>query len=827
MSSADPVWERAKTLFDSARELQGAERDRFLDEACASQPDLRAEVESLLQWDEGGPAFLEPPAVSSTLTSVEVNDPLLDQLVGPYRITERLGHGGMGTVYRAVRADAAFTKTVAIKVIKRGMDSEEIVSRFRAEREALARLDHPNIARLLDGGTTNEGRPYFVMELVDGERVDRFCERKALSVRARLEMFRVICSAVQYAHQNLIVHRDLKPDNILVTEEGTPKLLDFGIAKLLRANESEATRAAARASLMTPAYASPEQLKSLPITTATDVYSLGVLLYELLSGKRPFEGDDITLERLVTEHDAPAPSTMVVSRPLRRQLEGDLDVLVAMAMRKEPDRRYASVEQLSEDVRRHLEGRPLAARRDALAYRATKFVRRHKVAVAVAATFALVLAGGVATTLWQARLAADERDRARLEATKAQQISAFLQEMLSSADPLARGKDVKVTDVLADASQRATRTLGDQPELLAALLTALGQSYMGLGLYESAEPVLRQALELREGRPETPLEDVAGSLVASGRLFLERGDVERAEPLLRHALDLYANALAPNDPRVGLALNALGELQHRLGKLDEAEATHRASLAILREQRGPTHLDVADSVNDLAVVLGTKGDWAAALPLHREAVDLARALYGEQYPAVASSMMNLALALEMTGDLAGAELAYQETIRIRQAQIGEEHPDTAWAIYNYAGLLHAQKNYAAAEQLCRDVLTLRGRTLPDTHQIVGATLHLLGQVLNDSGRPRLAEPVFRDALALRSAQLPPSHWHVSNTRSLLGDVLTSLGRYDEAEPLVVGAYEGLRSALGPDHRHTRAAKERVDRLHQLSAQPLTAADHRP
>ena len=427
-------WELMKGLFDSALERGPAERSEFLRKACGGDEGLRAELERLLSSYESNKSIAdEPPS----------GDGLADQKIGSYRIVRQIGVGGMGAVFLAVRADDTFSKRVAIKLVRTGVDTQAVLKRFRQERQILAPLDHPNITKLLDGGTTEQGLPYFVMDYVEGTRIDRYCDTHKLSINERIALFREVCSAVQYVHQNLVVHRDLKPSNILVTADGVPKLLDFGIAKLLKPDvftlSLDATVAEFRP--MTPGYASPEQVRGEPVTTASDVYSLGVILYELLTSCRPYKlsGDSpdeirqavceqepekpsITLTRLDQETAKPrkfptaesvAALRATVPEKLRRQLAGDLDNIVMKALRKEPQRRYSSAEQLSDDLRRYLEGLPVTAHPDTQAYRTGKFVRRHKLGVAAAALLVLSLLGGVLGTTWQMRVAQRERARAQ------------------------------------------------------------------------------------------------------------------------------------------------------------------------------------------------------------------------------------------------------------------------------------------------------------------------------------------------------------------------------------------------------------------------------
>ena len=748
-----------------------------------------------------------------------MEDDLEGRRVGPYRIVQRIGAGGMGTVYLAVRADAAFDKQVAVKVIKRGMDTDDTLRRFQDERQTLARLDHPNIARLIDGGSTGDGRPFLVMEYVEGRAIDEFCDGERMTVRDRLGLFRTVCQAVQHAHQNLVIHRDLKPDNILVAADGSPKLLDFGIAKVLAPSPGEAPAPTSLVDRrMTLAYSSPEQMRGEPMTTASDVYSLGVILYELLTGQRPYLHDvatPIAYERALTE-PVPLPSARAREggqAAVARELAGDLDTIVLKAIEPDTARRYASVQQLGEDVERYLTGLPVLARADSVTYRAATFVRRHRAGVAALIVAGLALAIGVAGTLWQARVAAAERDRAALEARKAQVITSFLVDVLGSADPRARGPEVTIADVLDVAAERAELELVGQPEQLEAMRATIGATQVRRGRSKEALPLLQKALAQREGRLGPGHADVAAVLQELGDAYAGVGDAGTAEPMLRRAVAIRRQTSGPESAATASALNSLGSLLTQEGKLAEAVETQRQALAIRRKVLGGEHPDVVSSLNNLAVPLGTLGRWDEALPLHQEALALVQKVRGPEHADVAAAMTTLAYAFESVDRFPEALDYYGKALPLRRKALGPDHPEAAWTAYNYAALLQARGECARALPLADEVLALRGGTLQENHPLIPAILQVRGLCQAAVGRIADAEASLRDSLGVRSRSLPASHWLIASSRSLLGEHLAHHARrFAEAETLLRGGYDGLREALGPGDPRTRAA---LDRLRSL------------
>ena len=615
MHVIDPErWQQLMPLLDEALDLAPEARAAFLTD---TDPALRADLERLLAADEEAGDFLDDSASDWAATLIEeleraTAEPTLDEgaLIGPYRIVRTLGQGGMGTVYLADRADGQFEQRVALKLIRPGMGRHEILRRFLQERQILARLQHPNIARLLDGGITAEGQPYFAMEFVDGQPITEYCDARRLGIDERLHLFRAVAEAVAYAHLNLVVHRDIKPSNILVTERGVPKLLDFGIAKLLHETDSEDTLIETQAGLqvMTPEYAAPEQVRGDAVTTATDTYALGVALYELLTGHRPYYFDKRTpaeIERVICNQPPARPSTVIARatdapqsdgstaaitpetiaaaralpmRRLRRHLSGDLDTILLKALRKEPHRRYANAEAFVEDLRRLREGHPVRARKDTVGYRVRAFVRRHRAGVATTVAVAVLLLAGLGGSLLQMRSAASEA--ARTEAVRDFVVDLF------DAPPDNLNRPFAASDLLTRGAVRAQTEWAGRPEVQADLLALLGTLSAQQGLPEQARTLHEQALTVRHSLYGPDHADIGTSLHALGELALARDALDEAEALLRQSLQIRHRRFGTEDPRTAETQAVLGDCLLRLNRPDDARPLLTAAYTVLRTERG-------------------------------------------------------------------------------------------------------------------------------------------------------------------------------------------------------------------------------------------------
>jgi serine/threonine-protein kinase len=635
----------ADVLFFAALELHGEARERYVAEACQCDPELRTEVESLLTAHEQAGSFLRTPAAPRSVGASSDHETgeafdlevWIGRRIGAYRVERLIGAGGMGAVFAADRVDGEFHQKVAIKLIRPGMASADVLRRFRTERQVLARLEHPNIARLIDGGATDDGLPYLVMDYVEGVPIDDYCRRSRLTVSERLVLFRKVCAPVEYAHRHLVVHRDLKPGNILISSDGEPKLLDFGVAKVLGASTDESGLAttAPAVRILTPRYASPEQIRGLPITTGTDVYSLGVILYELLTGLRPFDVQTNSLqelERLICTQEPHRPSTIVRRaasrragrrddaidgdlrpadptgadlRRLARSLAGDLDNIVLTALRREPHRRYTSVSHLSDDIQKHLDGLTVTARPDTWRYRASKFVFRNAVVVGATAVMAagLLATTAVSTALYYRADAATREKEAQRAVTE--QINRFLQDMLTSIDPAyARGRDVSIIRQVVDqAADRIENELTDAPGVAASLHLTLGNVYAAIASHDLAERHLRRSLELRQTEARIDRLAQAENLLALARLLRDRSRYDEAEPLFRESLRIRESLLGPDHADVAEALASLGlHLEHR-GNYPEAETAYRRAISIQDRDPRQDALATSSTLSNLGLYL--------------------------------------------------------------------------------------------------------------------------------------------------------------------------------------------------------------------------------
>jgi len=823
-------WRQIDEILQSAIDCSPENRPSLLDSACGDDAELRREVESLLAHDKGD-GFTAAAGFSDAVKVLE--DRLAGQRegqrIGPYRVLREIGRGGMGTVYSAARADATFEKLVAIKIIRRGLDTDDILQRFQSERQILATLDHPNITRLLDGGTTEDGLPYFVMDYIEGRPIDTYCDAHKLNIAERLELFLAVCSAVIYAHQNLVIHRDIKPGNVLVTKEGVPRLLDFGIAKLLAPEAQEKTLTTLHP--FTPQYASPEQVRGEAITTSSDVYSLGVLLYLLLTGCGPYRGQMSSvaeIERSICEEEPDKPSLVVRTKDrqnLSRRLRGDLDNIVLMALRKEPQRRYASAEQLAGDIRHHLSDFPVLARPDTLRYRVSKFIQRHKSGVAAATLIFLTLLAGIATTLWQAHIA-------RLEQAKAARINAFLQEMVgysavSGGTPNHMAHDATVADMLDDAAQRVETDLGDQPEVKAEMLGTIGGTYVIQAKYDLARRYLQEAYDLDLRLYGLKSRQTAQVMHPLGSLAYMNGDYGTADSWFEKAIPIYRHHLHDADFEIRRFVALLSDaafVKRALGRLDLAEGLWQEALTYGPLLPAKYRAQSIAPKTFLAQLYTDRGEIEKADRFASEASKDLRA-FGRDRFSLAQSLIDLGNIRRLRKRFSEADALIQEGTSLYAQAQGSDHPNVAYGLTTLAMSRYDQGKYDLAEQDARRAQKIVEKS-PSGHYYAGVYL-ALGRIVNKVGRFQEAESLLREALRVRKEQSPIQGTAVAMTQGGLGECLAVQKRYDEAEPLLLVSYATLEVVNVPDSPMLKDARAQLFALYVAWGRRLDSIRYAP
>ena len=813
-------------VFEHALDLDPDQRGAWLSVRCAHDAELRAEVEALLAAHGSPPGILEQRLTPATTALAA--DPLRDRRIGPYRVVRELGRGGMGVVYLAERDDGQFRRRVAVKVLRASPDAEELHRRFLAERQILASLSHPHIASLLDGGVSDGQLPYLVIEYVEGLPITDYCDRHRLGIHERLRLFQDVCAAVHHAHQNLVLHRDLKPGNVLVTPTGEVKLLDFGIAKLLNpglaGTEQPVTRTAFR--MMTPAYASPEQVRGDSLTTASDVYALGLLLYELLVG-RPAHRIDTDSPRAVFEavcereperpsvaaaRDAATASARdTTPEKLARQLRGDLDAIVGMALRKEPSRRYGSAELLAADVGRYLDELPVLAQRGSRWYRLEKLLHRHRAATVFAAASALLLMLSAGVALHLAAVAAHERDRAaaalrqtRRALGESEAVTGFLVGLFQASDPSEGRLDtLTAADLLRRGVARAEQ-LGGEPLAEARMLEALGRVYASRGDFPTAADLLRRALAVRRAQSGADHPTTATTMAALADVLRRQGQYAAWDTLAREALRARRRALGDAHPDVAASLAQLSDIAHFREDFAAAEAYQREAIAVRRRGGSSQDSSLARDLARLARIECARGDNSACERSLREAVAVARRAFPAPHRERAFLMLRLAEALDdqprddasASAAHAEAESLYDAALSESRAVFGDSHPETAQAMKEVGLMLARHHRDADGERMLRQVLALQRRTLGPLHPEVASTMLVLGKLLRGTGRSSEAEQLTRQAVAIDSTAYGTSHPAYAWALSLLADLLVQRGALDSAEMLYRREMAIAASAFG-------------------------------
>jgi serine/threonine-protein kinase len=830
MQPTGTTWDRIDDVLEQVLDLSPSARREAMVRLCAGDAALQSAVERLLTADESAGSFLDEPAMVAAASFLSVDNPSVasreGELIGPYHVIRAIGHGGMGSVFLADRVDGQFEQQVALKLVRAGRASEDIVRRFREERQILARLEHPNIAGLLDGGVTDAGEPWFAMEYVAGTSLTSWCDARQLPIRERLRLFESVCNAVQYAHRNLVVHRDLKPSNILVDDSGRVRLLDFGIAKVLHApHAGVAADPETRTGLLvlTPEYGAPEQVRGDPVTTTTDVYSLGAVLYELVTGQRVHQFERRTpleIARVVCETIPILPSRAVtqggrhhhrdgsvdpvlpvevassrgsVPTRLSRELAGDLDAIILTALQKDPTRRFASVDDLRADLQRYLAGRPVRARRDSVGYRARKFVGRNRVLVAAAAAFLVTVAAGVGATLWQS-------GQAREAATRAEGVKDFLIGLFRVANPEeSRGRDITARELLARGITALDTGLVSDPRTRADLFQALGVIHRELGLYDEADTLLRRSVALGIAEYGPQALETAGLLTDFGSVLRLRGQHAEAESVLMQALNIRQNRLGPNHADVATTLGELAATAHAAGTEDAADALYRQVIRIDSTAFGTRGLELASDLDNYGAMLLDVGDLERADSMIRLGLAIRLATLDSLHPSVLTSLYNLGAVLADQGKHQEAEVIKRLVLASYRRLHPAGHPDVAFALHSLGKTLEDEGEYAAADSAYQEAITLRRKLLGPMHWQTLGTLNNLGTMHFRMGDLAGAEKAMREVLAGQTVALGTDHPLTYTAMNNLGVILLNEGKNAEAEPLFLSALDGRRRTRGVAH----------------------------
>jgi serine/threonine-protein kinase len=803
-------WERIQDLFHEATLIPEAEREAFLQRAGGGDEALVRQVAAMLGADAEGGTVLDRGVedVAHGVLEDSSTAPLPSDSFGPYRLTKLLGEGGMGVVYLAERDDLG--SVAAVKVLRDAWLSPARRERFISEQKFLAQLNHPSIARLFDADALQDGTPWFAMEYVEGVPLTEYCRAHGSSISKRLHLFRAVCEAVQHAHRHLVVHRDLKPSNILLTTDGAVKLLDFGISKQLDGAEGtvDFTRTGLR--LMTPAYAAPEQVRGGQTGLHTDVYALGVVLYELLAGRLPFDLSNRTpaeAASIVADRDPEKPSVMAKRAGATRAAWADLDVLCLTAMRKDPSRRYSSVDGLLRDVDHYLSGEPLEARADTIGYRTGKFVRRNWRPLSVAASIALAMIGLVAFYTWQLTGA---RNAALAQATRTQRIQAFMLNLFEGGDEAAGPAETLRVVTLVDRGVQEARTLDREPGVQAELYGTLGGIYRKLGSFERAESLLTTALERRRTLLGAEHPDVGESLVALGLLRTDQAKLEEAEGLIRSGLETVSRTGAQDHPSIAHATSALGRVLQERGKYAEAiEVLERAVQAYSKS--GPVTADVADALYELANTHFYAGNYDKSDELNLRVLDVYRHRHGERHPHVADVLINLGANQHERGRYKDAERFYRQAVDITESWYGKDHHQTAAKMTMLGRALVRDNRPDEATSMLAQALEIRERVYGKVHPQVASTLNELGTIALNQGRLDESEAYFGRMADTYRAVYGDRHYLLGIARSNMASVYVAKKEYVRAEAVYREVIEHFTRTLSANHLNTGIARIKLGR----------------
>ncbi len=843
-------WKRIREIFDAALEFPETEREAFLSRMCKVDEVLRDEVLSLLashRDDDSLVGSAVREAATRALLPLRVGTAL-----GPYRLLELIGEGGMGSVYLAERSDEAFHMRVAIKVVRGGLDSARALERFQEERRILAALEHPNIARVLDGGSTTDGLPYLVMEHVAGTAIGGYCERRRAGIRERIGLFRKICDAVDHAHRRLVVHRDIKPANVLVPEDGEPKLLDFGIAKLLDDLPERSRLTLTDTRPMTLDYASPEQIRGEPITTATDVHALGILLYELLTGRHPFSKRTLTpkeLEEALLERDPESPSTAITrtddgfdpraaSRTratspgaLRRELAGDLDNIILKALAKEPERRYPSAAELAADLGRYLDGHPVLARRATFSYRAGKFLRRNAIGVSIAGAF-LATIGAAGTMSTRAYLRADRmRIEAETQRDRLEEVNAFLAATFQAASPEQRQSKEEITarEILDAGAARVAEDLKDSPEIAASLQAEIGKRYFDLGLLDRAEELERSAVAGFRSTGGLNSPEGATALTYLGQTLSARDNHEEAIVVLREVIDVSSHFKERHADIAMEARQSLANAYMQLGEFEEAAGLFEYLLALLVGETYRTDPDFAmrrsGAANDLGLLRERTGNYEDAERLLRMSLEIAISAKGEEHSEVGERWANLAFILNRAGKMEEGVEAARRALAIHESILGDDHLQTANSRLNLADALAGIGRFDEAETYYPRVLDVYRKVFGERHPRIGTVQNNIANALLNRGEPARAIVRFEEARDIYAEAFGANHPYTAIAQHNLARALYGAGRFDDAERVCRETLALRHGIFEEDHPDVARSESLLAMILREKGAPAEAKPH--
>lgn len=797
--------EKLAEIFEEALKLKEPERTEFLKKACENSSELFDEISSLLEADSNLPSILSGKAADKLYLQHDKN--YEGKIIGNYKIIKQIAEGGMGSVFLAERADGQFEQEVALKVIKPGMNSNEIIKRFQFERQILARLQHPNIARLLDGGLTEDSLPYFTMEYVEGKPIDVYCEKNNLTINERLILFIKICEVIHFAHKNLVIHRDLKPSNIIIKKDGTVKLLDFGIAKVLT-QDSDAESALTRTGLhvMTPEYASPEQIKGEPVTTSTDIYLLGLILYQILTREKAYTiktQSPLELEKIICYTDPLKPSSKVkllreknenkINEKLVKTLSGDLDNICLMALRKEPERRYSSVENFQQDIINYLNEKPVSARQNTINYRTKKFISRHKIAVLSTALIFLIISSLIAYYTFRLK---QERDRAQTQAQKAEEVSNFLKGVFKVSDPYeARGNSITARELLDKGAQKINQEFSDHPDIKATMLGLIGEVYINLGLFDKSESLLKENLEIRQRfNNNTMLE--AKSLRKLGELYTYKGEYSKAELLLTKALSFYKNNSIKEDNNYAWILGDLAWVYKSKGNYNKSNSFYKKSIEVLKIDKVKNSDDLLTMMNNFALALHEEGKYEEAEKIFIETLNAQKKLYGDKpHPEVATTTYNLAELLRDRGKYNKAEEMFKTSFNMDIKLSGPENPNVAYSLQGLASIFRIKGKFNEAKKLYLQVLNMRKKLLGN-HPDVAYAVSNLGLLYYSQEKYDSAQAFYKEALLLHKELNGINHPSVAICLNKLGIISYRLGKYKRAENQIIRSMQIQEKSIG-------------------------------